>query len=236
MNILAQKAKSWQMFNEISPRYDLLNHLLSVGLDIYWRHRLCSFVPQKPNLRVLDLATGTGDVLFTLLQRSPQIVSGYGVDLAQQMLAVAQKKAKRSNLKDKISFHYGDAQHIPKELDQFDLATMAFGIRNVENTQAVLSEIYRVLRPSGRVLILEFSLPGSLLLKTLYLWYLRKIVPLLGKLLTGNYQAYYYLNQTIENFPYGERFCKLLRDAKFTNVQAYGLSLGIATLYVGDKL
>lgn len=235
MDILAKRSTSWQMFNEISPRYDLLNHLLSGGLDIYWRHRLCAFVPKKPNLRVLDLATGTGDLILTLVRRVPQIIAAYGLDLAQQMLAIAKTKTRTSNLTDKVSFHYGDAQRIPPELDQFDLVTMAFGIRNIENTTNALREIHRVLHASGRVIILEFSLPKVWILRRIYLWYLRRMVPFLGKMISGNQQAYYYLNQTIEQFPHGEEFCQLLREAKFVNVHAYPLSFGIATIYTGEK-
>ncbi len=231
-----KKATSWQMFNDISGRYDFLNHLLSGGLDIYWRHRLYGFIPSRGDQRLLDLATGTGDVIFSLIRKSSKISSACGLDMAEKMLTIARRKANDRNISDKVTFLNGDAQKIPLEDAQFDVVTMAFGIRNTEDPQKVLKEAHRVLGVFGRVLILEFSLPSNAVFKKVYLFYLRNIVPFLGKMFSGNYEAYKYLNETVEEFPHGERFCRLLEEANFRNVKANTLSFGIASIYQGDKV
>jgi len=229
------QANSWQMFNTISRRYDFLNHLLSFGLDVHWRKRLIHFLPTQKNLDILDLATGTADVLITLAKDSNQIHSGYGLDLADKMLAIGQQKIQKANLSNKLRLAYGDAHHIPYESEKFDVVTMAFGIRNFGHPPTVLGEIHRVLKAVSRILILEFSIPQNQCVRFLYLLYLRVIVPMLGAIFSGHYHAYRYLNQTIEEFPYGEQFCDLLRTNGFVNVKANPLCFGIATIYQGEK-
>ena len=229
------KANSWKMFNDISPRYDLLNRLLSLGLDIHWRNQLTNFLPAKDNLKVLDLATGTADVLISLFKNSPSMQTGYGIDMAEKMLAIGEKKVIKQKLDKQIILQPGDAHKIPFNDQTFDSVTIAFGIRNMTGHQQVLSEMYRVLNKEGRAIILEFSLPENLLLRALHLFYLRFVVPAVGFLFSGHYSAYRYLNQTIEEFPYGKNFCKVISDAGFQNASCHPLMFGIASIYVGDK-
>jgi len=229
------KSESWQMFNDISPRYDFLNHFLSFGIDIFWRRQLAHFLPNRDNLSVLDLATGTGDVLLTLVKCRSQISSAVGIDMAEKMLEIGRQKIAQRKLDHKITLQKGDANRIPFADNSFDVTTIAFGIRNMENPLNVLKEMCRVIKSSGRMLILEFSLPENRLLRIIHLFYLRNIVPAIGHIFSGHYQAYKYLNQTIESFPYGIDFCSLMDQAGFARAQAYPLLGGVATIYVGEK-
>lgn len=223
------------MFNEISPRYDLLNRLLSFGLDSHWRTALVKFLPLRNNLHLLDLATGTADVAITLCQKVPQITRAVGIDLADKMLEIGQTKIHQKGLEQTISLKHADALSIPFDNNSFDIATISFGIRNTPDHFKVLQEMNRILNPKGRALILEFSLPDNPLLRFSHLMYLRNIVPIIGWIVSGHYQAYRYLNKTIEDFPYGEAFCQLMSKAGFANSKAHPLLGGIATIYVGNK-
>jgi len=231
-----KKSLSWQMFNRISKRYDFLNHLLSFGLDIHWRRCLLRFLPRRSDLRVLDLATGTADVPITLSKNCRNVAHAEGIDMAEEMLEQGRKKILRKNLSDKIQLQKGDANHTSFPDNSFDTVTMAFGIRNVEDPMIVFKEIYRVLKPKGRVLILEFSLPSNPFLRVLHLFYLRGVVPLIGGIISGNFSAYRYLNRTIETFPYGRRFCRMLRQVGLQNVTPNQLMGGVATIYQGEKI
>jgi demethylmenaquinone methyltransferase/2-methoxy-6-polyprenyl-1,4-benzoquinol methylase len=155
--------------------------------------------------------------------------------MSKEMVALGQVKVRKLGLQEQISLEVGDAQHLPYASSRFDAVTMSFGIRNVADVDACLREMYRVLKPKGRTLILEFSLPHSAVIRMGHLFYLRKILPLIGRLLSGHPTAYSYLNQTIEEFPYGERFLDLLRSAGFQAVSYKSLSFGIVNLYRGDK-
>jgi len=230
------KAESWKMFDRISSRYDFLNRFLSLGLDVFWRRRLGEHLPDRPKQNLLDLATGTGDVPIVLVKKDPRIFKAVGVDLAEHMLRVGRKKVHREGLDGRIVLQPGDANQLPFPNGSFDCATMAFGIRNVDNPVNVLKEIFRVLRPDGRALILEFSLPRNILLRAGAMVYLRTVVPIAGGLVSGNISAYRYLNRTIEKFPCGQLFCRLMRQTGFRNVKATELSLGIATIYQGDRI
>ncbi len=228
------------MFDAISPRYDLLNRLLSFGLDVYWRRQLARFLPENVagtacGMSLLDLATGTADVLLTLLKNNPRIRAGFGIDLADKMLDIGRRKVAREGFEGRISLQHGDARQIPYNDKTFDVVTMAFGIRNVEEPAVVLREMRRVLKPGGRALILEFSLPHNRILRAAHLFYLRSVVPAIGGLVSGHSEAYRYLNQTIERFPCGAAFCAIMQDAGFQNVNAHPLMGGIATIYVGEK-
>ena len=235
-NLTLPKSESWRMFDEISSKYDLLNHFLSFGLHILWRKKLSQFLTDKKNQRVLDLATGTADVLLSLFKNNENVSKGQGIDLADKMLEIGREKILLKGLGDKITLKHGDATQIPFENNLFDAATISFGIRNVPDPSDVLKEMYRILNKNGRALILEFSLPENPVLRILHLLYLRTIVPLLGAIISGHYKAYKYLNQTIESFPYGKDFCSLMEKAGFQNVRANPLLFGIATIYQGDKL
>jgi demethylmenaquinone methyltransferase / 2-methoxy-6-polyprenyl-1,4-benzoquinol methylase len=222
------------MFDRISHRYDLLNHLLSMNRDVAWRKRMSRHLPDRPNLRILDLATGTADQLLSLFDSS-KVRSGVGIDLAEKMLEVGRRKIKQRGLDSALELQIGDAENIPFDDNSFDAVSISFGIRNVIDVPHALSEMHRILRSGGRALILEFSLPKSRWIRSLYLVYFRKILPRLGGLISGDREAYQYLNDTVETFPYGEDFCRLMRAAGFSDVQAIPLTFGIATLYRGDK-
>jgi len=230
------RAQVWQMFDRIAGRYDLLNHILSFGQDIRWRKKVASILPERPNLTILDLATGTGDQLFYLLQCSERIAHATGTDLATEMLARGREKIRQRQLQDVISLQEGDAENIRYNDQSFDALTITFGIRNVTDVNKSLAEMYRVLKPGGRVIILEFSLPKNIIIKKLYLLYFRYILPFIGGLISGDRYAYRYLNQTVETFPYGETFCNLISLQGFKKVKMIPLTFGVATIYYADKI
>ena len=223
------------MFDRIAPRYDLVNRVLSFRRDVAWRRKLAKHLPAGDGLLLLDLATGTGDQIFHLLERTDRIARAIGLDLSEGMLAEGQRKIGERGLADQVELRIGDANTIPIENASTDIITISFGIRNVTDVAATLRNMHRVLRPGGRVLILEFSLPRNPLIRGPYLFYFRHILPRIGGTLSGDAPAYRYLNQTVETFPYGESFCDLMREAGLKNVQAHPLSFGIATLYQGDR-
>lgn len=229
------KSDSWKMFNRISDRYDLLNRLLSLGLDLSWRKRLCRYLPSLEDMKLLDLATGTADVLITLAQHTVSLKEGVGVDMAVKMLDIGRKKIIKKGLDERLTLRTADANKLPFADESFDCTTIAFGIRNLDDPRTALKEMRRVLKPGGRSLILEFSFPKNLFLRAGHVLYLRTVVPVLGWLLSGEYKAYKYLNETIEKFPYGENFCRLMTQVGFDSVQVYPLLFGVASIYQGDK-
>jgi demethylmenaquinone methyltransferase / 2-methoxy-6-polyprenyl-1,4-benzoquinol methylase len=222
------------MFDRIAHRYDLLNRSLSFGQDVLWRKRMKRHLPDRADLKLLDLATGTADQLI-FLSSDPRIASGLGMDLAEKMLDIGREKIKKRNLASRFELKTGDAIHIPVDDASCDVVTISFGIRNVLDVEQGLREMFRVLKPGGRALILEFSLPGNAVMRKLYLFYFRHILPRIGGLVSGDAYAYRYLNKTVETFPYGEAFCALMRTAGFENVRANPLTFGIASIYQGDK-
>lgn len=224
----------WQMFDRIAGRYDLLNHLLSAGQDIRWRSKVRKYLPARDGLQLLDIATGTGDQLLSLM-RDKRIAGAVGVDLAMEMIKIGQKKAVDKNLSDLVEFRRGDACDLDFPDNRFDVATISFGIRNVIDLERALKEMYRVLNDQGRLIVLEFSLPRTKMVRAVYLWYFRKILPALGSVISGDGYAYRYLNETVETFPYGEAFCDFLIRAGFSKARAVPLSLGVASIYIADK-
>jgi demethylmenaquinone methyltransferase/2-methoxy-6-polyprenyl-1,4-benzoquinol methylase len=228
----SMQAQVSQMFNAIAKRYDRVNRILSFGIDRLWRSQLKQHLPEENNLHLLDLATGTCDQLLALMG-TEKIEKAVGIDLAQEMLLIGQKKISASPYSQKISLQCASALSIPFSKPSFDCITISFGIRNVQGN--CLKEIYRVLKPKGRALILEFSLPKNRVIRGAHLLYLRKILPFVGGLFTKKTSAYRYLNQTIESFPYGEKFLTLMENEGFIHCKAIPLTFGIATLYIGDK-
>jgi demethylmenaquinone methyltransferase/2-methoxy-6-polyprenyl-1,4-benzoquinol methylase len=222
-----------EMFNKISPTYDFVNRVLSLGQDVRWRKRVAKFLPTRPHLEVLDLATGTGDQLLALFDAGASIHRAIGVDIAEEMLAIGRKKL--APFGKKVELMQADAESLPFASNRFDAATCSFGIRNVANPSAALKEIYRVLKPNGRCLILEFSMPPRYI-RPFFLFYLRAVLPRLGGLLSKQSEAYRYLNRTIEAFPSGRAFLALMRDAGFTSSQGHSMNFGAVTLYVGSKI
>ncbi|UCG61594.1 MAG: bifunctional demethylmenaquinone methyltransferase/2-methoxy-6-polyprenyl-1,4-benzoquinol methylase UbiE [Candidatus Zixiibacteriota bacterium] len=221
------------MFDRIAHRYDLLNRLLSMGRDVAWRKQVTSYLPKRENLSVLDLATGTADLLISVYENSGQASTGVGVDMAGKMLTLARKKIAGKRLNSSLSVVKADATVLPFADRSYDAVTIAFGIRNFTDVSAGLKEMHRVLNPGGKALILEFSLPQNWLVRTTYLLYFRFILPVIGALISGDRYAYRYLNRTVETFPYGAQFCELLKEAGFEDVRANPVTFGIATIYEG---
>jgi demethylmenaquinone methyltransferase/2-methoxy-6-polyprenyl-1,4-benzoquinol methylase len=229
-----EKEHSFKIFDTIAGTYDLLNRILSFGIDILWRKKLIRQLPPQRNLKVLDLATGTGDLAIALAN-DKRVSHVTGIDLSCQMIRLGRKKIQELDIQDKVILEIGDAVSIPKVDSSFDAVTVSFGIRNFPDTFKSLENSYRVLKPKGRCLVLEFGLPANPFLRVPYLFYFRSVLPLIGGLLSGNWKAYRYLNQTVEQYPYGIEFKSLMERAGFQNVKAESLSGGIAYLYSGDK-
>ena len=225
----------YKMFNRISPRYDLLNHLLSFGQDIVWRRKAVKYLQKKPGQKILDLACGTGDFALTACRRLPPDTFCIGLDMAGEMLKIARQKIFRHRIKNQLLLSRGDCMAIPMQNKKFDAALMAFGLRNMTDPAGCLREINRVLKPKGRLILLEFSIPENLLFRAVYLFYFRTILPALGQLLSGDAYAYRYLNRTVETSIYGEALCKRFSACGFGNIHIRPLTFGIATIYVGDK-
>jgi len=234
-DLVLPKSDSWKMFNAIAGRYDFLNRLLSLGQDVRWRYALKQFLPDFDKQTILDLATGTADVLITLTKNNPKIDHGYGVDPAVKMFEIGRKKIKAKHLDKILTLQQGDAQSLSFNAETFDCVTISFGIRNIPDLRLALLEMYRVTKTGGRVLILEFSKPANPLLKAGHWLYLQTVVPLVGLIFSGNFKAYTYLNQTIQTFPYGDRFCKILKQMGFVDVEPHPLMGGVATIYVAQK-
>lgn len=224
----------WKMFDRIAHRYDFLNRTLSGGIDIWWRKKVRERLPDREGLALLDLATGTGDMLLSLM-RDPRVERALGLDLSEGMLAYGKEKVAKSPFADRARLDVGDVMKLEAHQGQYDVATISFGIRNVLDVSEGLKQIGSTLKPQGRALILEFSAPTNAVFRPVYLFYLRNILPQIGGLISGDQSAYRYLNETIETFPSGNDFCDLMRDAGFVNVSATPLTFGIATIYQGDR-
>lgn len=221
-----------KMFDQIASTYDWANRILSLGIDRYWRYQMCRLISKKEQIQLLDCATGTGDQLLAFLKNG-KVHECIGIDVSEKMLSTAQKKLQCYS--HQVSLKKASAVEIPYLDSTFDCVSISFGIRNISPILKCFEESYRVLKPLGEILILEFSLPSSRLMKKMYLVYLNKILPKIGKLLSSHPDAYNYLSKTIQTFPYGDRFCSLLRQAGFQSVKAYPLTFGIVTIYQGKK-
>ena len=223
-----------QMFDRIAPAYDVLNHILSLGCDFLWRRKLADCLDTEHKLRILDLATGTGDVLISLLRRKPNITEAVGLDISENMLALCRKKIAEHKFADRVRLVHADATISPFTDESFDAITMSFGIRNTADPFQTFTEIYRLLRPGGTALILEFSMPTNKILKSCHRLYLHSYVPLIGHLLSGDIHAYRYLSTSIENFAI-IKIPDLLLKAGFLDIQTTSLTYGIACLYQCSK-
>lgn len=230
-----------QMFGEIAGRYDFLNHFLSGGVDWYWRWRAVRAAPPRGDAPVLDVCTGTGDLALAYWRRGRGTTPVLGSDFTQEMLVLADRKAAKPQALGQrcgvpLAFLQADTQALPFADDTFQIVSVAFGLRNVTDTRRGLREMIRVCRPAGKVVVLEFSLPGNRLLRGLYGWYFKNVLPRIGQLLARNSQhAYNYLPNSVAEFPYGERLAALMRDCGLADVTVAPLTFGIATLYVGTK-
>jgi len=220
------------MFNSIAHRYDFLNHLLSGGIDWYWRKRTVDILQPQRYEKVLDVATGTGDLAYSILTHSTTTV--YGLDFALNMLELNRDKMK-PEFESAYKLICGDAETLPFESDSFDIITISYGIRNVGDMESALEEFHRVLKPGGRIGILEFSQPENQMFKRMYYFYFRNIMPAIGYVFSGNKDAYNYLQESVSRFPSRADFSRALDTIGFESVHNYTMTMGISTLYIGFK-
>jgi demethylmenaquinone methyltransferase/2-methoxy-6-polyprenyl-1,4-benzoquinol methylase len=234
MSVDKSEARVQRMFSEIAPRYDVMNHLLSFNIDKYWRWQTVRRVSPQGDSPVLDLCTGTGDLALAYARRSHCAI--VAADFCGEMLAIGRQKTARAGLADRITFVEADAQRLPFGDEQFQLVAIAFGLRNVTDTDQGLREMVRVCRPGGRVAILEFSMPRRRPLRSLYGWYFRRVLPRIGQALARNgSSAYKYLPESVDEFPSYEALTERMRNAGLEQNHFTPFSFGTATLYVGIK-
>jgi len=223
------------MFDAIAGRYDLLNRLLSAGFDRRWRSRAIRALALTGRERVLDLCSGTAELAIAALEAQPPARQVVGVDFAHAMLRIGQQKISARRLIDRVALVRGDATSVPLQNGAVDAVTIGFGIRNVENTDAACDEMCRVLSPGGRLAILEFAIPTMPGVRTLYLWYFNRVLPLIGRLISRHQAAYGYLPASVGAFPSPEEFVTILGRHGFVDVSAIRLTCGIVYLYVGRR-
>lgn len=228
------KSQIPQTFDKISGRYDLVNRLISFGSVQGWRKKLISYIPDDEGLKLLDLATGTGDVVIEAVKTKKNIASAVGADLSKKMMEVGKRKADAAEVGDKVVFLEGDLLNLPFKDHNFDCVTIAFGLRNAADTTKCISEISRVLKAGAKALVLEFSLPKNLLFRSVYLIYFKHVLPIIGGIIAGNIKAYRYLSSTVINFPSPEKIVIMMKDTGL-EVETVSLSLGIVTLYIATK-
>jgi demethylmenaquinone methyltransferase/2-methoxy-6-polyprenyl-1,4-benzoquinol methylase len=233
MNHQPQKETVRKMFDDISPKYDFLNHFLSFGIDKGWRKTLVSILARKNPKSVLDVATGTADLAIAMAELKPQKI--VGIDLSEKMLAIGNRKIEDADLARMITLKRADAEKLPFSDHSFEAVTVAFGVRNFENLTTGLAEMKRVLRPGGTLLILEFSKPASLPVRLFYGLYSKVFIPSAGRLISKNTEAYRYLPESVAAFPSGKAFLDILAGSGLKNVSMVSLSFGIATIYIAEK-
>lgn len=228
-----EKAYVRSLFDKIAFRYDLLNHLLSGGIDLYWRRAAISLLSNRRPKKILDVATGTADFAIAALRLHPEKV--IGVDISEQMLAIGRKKIEERNCSDIIALEYGEAERLKYPDNTFDAAIVAFGARNFEDLQVGLNEMYRVIGTNGIIIVLEFSRPHSIIFKQLYFLYFKHILPSVGRIISRDTEAYRYLPETVMKFPDGDDFLAFLNRSGFSSLEEHRLTFGIATIYTGVK-
>lgn len=229
----SKKEEVAEMFNNISVRYDFLNHFLSLGIDKLWRKKAVKLLSESKPKEILDLATGTGDFAIALSKINPTKI--IGMDISEGMLEMGREKMKKLNLTELITMSYGDSENLPFEDESFDALTVGFGVRNYENLELGLSEMLRVLRRDGKVVILEFSKPKKFPVKQLFNFYSKYLIPFFGRLISKDKRAYAYLPESVNAFPEGEDFLAILTKVGYKNLQSKMVSGGIATIYMGQK-
>lgn len=230
----SKKVQVENMFDSIAPKYDVLNHTLSLNIDKIWRRKVARIVSKTNPDTVLDVATGTCDLaIVTARKAHPQSVCG--IDLSEEMLNVGRQKVQKANLSDIITVQKGDAENLPFADNTFDAITVAFGVRNFENLEAGLREMLRVLKPGGSCVVLEFTMPAAFPVKQLYNFYFRNILPLIGRLVSSHKSAYTYLPESVKAFPQRNEFVRIMEQCGYSNARFRSLSLGIAAIYVANK-
>ncbi len=230
---MAKKEKVQNMFNNIAPKYDLLNHLLSAGIDKGWRRKVRKALTANHPEIILDVATGTGDLAIELAKMPVKKI--IGIDIAKDMLEIGRKKVQKKGLSEIIELEPGDSENIHYPDNHFDAITVAFGVRNYENLEKGLREMCRVLKPGKKAAILEFSKPAAFPMKNLYQFYFSHILPFIGRMVSKDPEAYTYLPQSVAHFPENRDFLSVLEKAGFNNPVQKRLTFGIATLYLAEK-
>lgn len=229
----SKKDQVADMFNDIAGKYDFLNHFLSLGIDKGWRKKAIKAIAAIRPLTLLDIATGTGDLAIAASKINPEKV--VGIDISEGMLAIGKRKVRSMHLDNIITLQQGDSEALEFPDNSFDAITCAFGVRNFEHLTIGLKEMNRVVKPGGKIAILEFSHPKHFPIKQLYQFYFKSILPTLGKLVSSHRNAYTYLPESVMAFPEGATFCNILKECGFKEVAARTLTFGICTLYVATK-
>ena len=232
-SLKGKKEQVAEMFDNIAPKYDFLNHFLSFGIDKIWRRKAIRLLMKYNPANILDVATGTGDFAIESLKTGAQKV--VGVDISEEMLAVGRVKIEKLGLGNRIVLQQGDSEELKFSDNSFDAVTVAFGVRNFENLSKGIDEIFRVLKPGGIVCVLEFSKPRYFPIKQLYTFYSFYILPFLGRLFSNDKSAYRYLPESVEVFPDGEEFLAVLMKSGFTQTIQHRQTFGVATIYTGIK-
>ncbi|HNY54406.1 MAG: bifunctional demethylmenaquinone methyltransferase/2-methoxy-6-polyprenyl-1,4-benzoquinol methylase UbiE [Sphingobacteriales bacterium] len=226
----SKKQQVATMFNNVAGTYDFLNHFFSVGIDKLWRRKLVKLIGKTNPKMILDVATGTADLAIAETKLNPTKI--IGVDISEKMLDVGREKIKSY---PSIELQLGDSENLQFTENTFDAVSVSFGVRNFENVPAGLSEMRRVLKPSGKVFILEFSKPGNWLVQKLYYFYFCNVLPFVGKLVSKDARAYTYLPESVRMFPDGQKFVALMQEAGYKNIECKPLTFGISTIYIGEK-
>ena len=229
----SKKEEVAEMFNNISGRYDFLNHFLSLGIDHLWRARAVKELREINPKRILDIATGTGDFAIANLKLKPEEV--VGIDISSGMLEVGKEKMKKKKVDHIVSMQLGDSEDLPFDDNYFDGLTVGFGVRNFENLEKGLAEMLRVIRPGGKAIILEFSKPKMFPIKQAFGFYSKYFIPFFGKRISKDEKAYAYLPESVAAFPEGKDFEDVLEKLNYKNIKSISVSGGIATIYVGTK-
>lgn len=228
-----KKEQVAEMFDNISHQYDFLNHFLSLGIDIQWRKKAINLLKEDKPEYILDIATGTADFAIASLKLNPKKVNG--IDISAGMLEIGKKKIKEKGIEHLIELQQADSEGLPFEDNKFDAVIVAFGVRNFENLEKGLSDMYRVLREGGKVVILEFSKPRSFPFKQIYQFYFRWILPKIGRIVSKDSAAYTYLPDSVGAFPDGEDFLQVLNKIGYKQTRCKPLTLGISSIYTGIK-
>jgi demethylmenaquinone methyltransferase/2-methoxy-6-polyprenyl-1,4-benzoquinol methylase len=230
---LSKKRQVALMFDNISGKYDLLNHLLSFGIDRIWRKKAIELMRPYHPRSILDIATGTGDFAIQALSLDPDLI--IGVDISEGMIEQGRQKINKKNLHDKIELKKGDSENLAFGDNKFDAVIVAFGVRNFERLDNGLSEMLRVLSENGKMIILEFSKPSKFPFRQIYNIYFTRILPLVGRLVSRDHSAYSYLPESVQAFPEGDDFLKILSDIGFKDTRCIPLTFGISSIYMGTK-
>jgi len=228
-----KKEQVAKMFDNIAWRYDLLNSLLSLGIHKNWRNKCVKILKVKNPKTILDVATGTAEFALACAKLKPEKITG--IDISEGMMQIGRKKIEKYNLQNLIELQYGDAESADFPNDSFDSIVVGFGVRNFENLDKGLQNLYRILKPGGTLVILEFANPENKLVKWVYNFYFGKVTPFIGKLLSGDGRAYSYLPESVKAFPYNHKMVEVLRSNQYIDPQYMKLSMGIASIYIATK-